>query len=560
MVKDKLFELFHNKSLVVWSLILSVLRTGSVFFFRQDGEALDAQGGLAFVIVVSTLRIAFNFFIFAGILKFLDWMGEKYASLAKSELASESNVGENSEKLILRKKILWDYLFFAFLWLIPLLIKYPGAIHFDTWALFEEFRTGQITTHHSVFYMVLMGKLVSLFEAMGFANFGLFAFVGLHYLSFVFAFGYSVNVLRKLGAGTRLVWVYKILWGINPYVIGWIGVAIKDSFYSVWLFVAFLVLVEEYIRKEEALPIWKYLLFGFSLIISCLTRKNGVYVFAGILFLMVIGIIKTRYRLRMVLTIAVSICLYLAASKTLITVYNATPGSLREALSIPFQQTARFVKYHGDEVTEEEREAINECLRYEPLASHYTPNISDPVKGKYNEDASKLGPYFKVWFKQFLRHPLCYVAATWEQNYYLFVPENEMGKCSFIVNISETRNQDGEGKSQFNDNSERELFSDPGRLKTVQHEVIDFFMYLEEIPILSAMWYMTTAVYACLLNTCILLIKKRRNRIMPLVIGLLSILCTIMGPVVHFRYLFVIMYAWPIVLIYTLNTYIKDYE
>lgn len=30
----------------------------------------------------------------------------------------------------------------------------------------------------------------------------------------------------------------------------------------------------------------------------------------------------------------------------------------QEALSVCFQQTARYVKYHGDEVTQEEEEAI----------------------------------------------------------------------------------------------------------------------------------------------------------------------------------------------------------
>ena len=36
-------------------------------------------------------------------------------------------------------------------------------------------------------------------------------------------------------------------------------------------------------------------------------------------------------------------------------------------LSIPFQQTARYVTKYSDEVTEEEKDAINNVLQYDNL-------------------------------------------------------------------------------------------------------------------------------------------------------------------------------------------------
>ncbi|MFQ9748440.1 MAG: hypothetical protein ACLRYY_05500 [Anaerobutyricum soehngenii] len=35
--------------------------------------------------------------------------------------------------------------------------------------------------------------------------------------------------------------------------------------------------------------------------------------------------------------------------------YNIEPGGIQEALSLPFQQTARYVKEHEEEVTQEEK-------------------------------------------------------------------------------------------------------------------------------------------------------------------------------------------------------------
>lgn len=73
----------------------------------------------------------------------------------------------------------------------------------------------------------------------------------------------------------------------------------------------------------------------------------------------------------------------------------------QEALSVCFQQTARYVKYHGDEVTGEEEAAIKKVLAYKKLAKKYQPALSDPVKGTYKSEATStdLKNYFKVWLQ-----------------------------------------------------------------------------------------------------------------------------------------------------------------
>lgn len=97
--------------------------------------------------------------------------------------------------------------------------------------------------------------------------------------------------------------------------------------------------------------------------------------------------------------------------------------SPKEMFSLPFQQTARYVKEYGDEISEEEREIIAKVLDYDSLAEIYEPMTADPVKTTYRSgSAGDLTAYFKVWLKEFFRHPLCYVEATWNQNYYVFAP------------------------------------------------------------------------------------------------------------------------------------------
>ena len=74
-------------------------------------------------------------------------------------------------------------------------------------------------------------------------------------------------------------------------------------------------------------------------------------------------------------------------------------------LSIPFQQTARYVKTYNNEVTDKEKKAIDKILNYDTLASRYKVDISDPVKNEFNRYYKKeeLNEYFRVWFKQFTK-------------------------------------------------------------------------------------------------------------------------------------------------------------
>ena len=104
--------------------------------------------------------------------------------------------------------------------------------------------------------------------------------------------------------------------------------------------------------------------------------------------------------------------------------YNIEPGGIQEALSLPFQQTARYVKEHEEEVTQEEKEAIKGVLAYNKLGKYYNPKISDPVKATYKKKATTkdLTAYLKVWVQQGLKHPVTYIEATMNQNYYLVYP------------------------------------------------------------------------------------------------------------------------------------------
>lgn len=72
--------------------------------------------------------------------------------------------------------------------------------------------------------------------------------------------------------------------------------------------------------------------------------------------------------------------MYLGYNKVLLPSLEIANTSVREMLSVPFQQTARYAKYYGDEISEEDKEIIDKVLGYDDLGERYEPDLSDKVK------------------------------------------------------------------------------------------------------------------------------------------------------------------------------------
>ena len=75
-----------------------------------------------------------------------------------------------------------------------------------------------------------------------------------------------------------------------------------------------------------------------------------------------------KQRVRYVLTILLCVLFYFGYNHYIINYKGVKPGSTVEALSIPFQQTARTVKYYGNDLTKEEIDGISILFQYEQLA------------------------------------------------------------------------------------------------------------------------------------------------------------------------------------------------
>lgn len=313
-------------------------------------------------------------------------------------------------------------------WIPYVIFLFPGTISWDGMeALTSAFRYMEWTNHHPFFSSGLMRAAIEIGRALGNENIGffLYTFCQLLLQSGLFAAVFCLMKKMKVPYIIRiltLVWfAFFSVWPTNGYAMN------KDSMYYI-VFLAFMLLTSFLLKTNEFQKgkALFYTVYFISMLSVCLFRNNGIYVL--ILSLPFVAVVGTRRRRKEIGCLILALLLFWGAyQKLLLPGLDISPGSSREMFSIPFQQTARYVKEHGNEVTGEEARAIAAILDYENLAQLYEPELSDNVKWTYNDNAvteEKLS-YFKVWFQQFLKHPVTYFDATLNNIYRYFDPTQE---------------------------------------------------------------------------------------------------------------------------------------
>ena len=526
---------FRGRNLIWYSaasFLMAAGRAGSVKFYEDARITLSGRLETIFLIV----RFPIYFVLFLGMFALLHRI---LRSRSTKELLFESGNEKEGKP--------WEpYLVLAGGWLPLLLIKYPAAVCWDTLAMVEQYRKGLFSEHHSVYYTLIMGKLVELGEVFGHPNYGMFAFSVIHYAVLVAALGWSVGILRKMGVRRSIQRAVLLMYLLNPYISGYVGVIIKDELYTAFIVLFFLCMVELFLDHEAfAKSPVKLAVMFVSVINIWLIRKNGSYILLATAVLLVIRSFRKRLSKRPVLVLLAALIVSAVLYSSLGAFFHAEKGSVAEALSLPFQQTARYVKYHGNEVTEEEREAIDAVLPYDELAEAYDPRISDPVKGKYRGDSSKLGPYFKVWLAQLKKHPLTYVSATWDQNHYLFMPEAD--------NVTLYTDLEVEAYGQ-RFASLTGLFGRVDKLVTLKKWIVKEFELIHRIPLIRYLGNVSFWFYILMFATVLSLVFRADDFVL-LAFSWFSVVFVVLGPVIqlHPRYMFPVVYVMPVTVLFMLR-------
>lgn len=276
-----------------------------------------------------------------------------------------------------------------------------------------------LTNHHPYLLTILFAQFFKLGLYFGDVRIGVAIYSLLHMAFLTLVFSGCLQYVLWSGVSGKRVGILQILFMFFP-IFPLYGICmVKDTIYAAFCLIYILMMYHVAKTKGKALEQIGFVVTLF--VLACLMILTKVF---AMHILLIVGVVYLfqyrRYFKRILLAIAVPVLLYKTLfCSVLLPALHVAPGGIQEALSVPFQQTSRYVLTYGDEVTEEEKRAINRVLPYEKLAKLYNPELSDPVKKRYKQNATTkdLKRYFKAWFQMFCKHPEVYVESLLNNTY-----------------------------------------------------------------------------------------------------------------------------------------------
>ena len=455
-------------------------------------------------------------------------------------------------------------------WLPYVIIFYPGVLMQDSTIQIKQFfgleipegssnnsvnlidENVKITNHHPVLHTVILGSCVKIGKMLGNDNLGIFLYTIIQVVLLASALAYIIKFMKELKTNNYIRIFALLIFCFIPVFPFYAVEITKDvPFASLMIFytIELYKIIKEYADKKLSKK--RVVLIIFISLMVCLLRNNGIYVI--LLSLPFAAISNKINRKNILFATLIVFVLYESFIKLLLPALKISNTGVREMLSVPFQQTARYVKEYGNEVTDEEREIIDKVLGYDTLASRYVPERSDAVKDEYNKDATSedLKNYFKVWFRQFFKHPNVYVEAFLNNYYGYFYLEGDIEKYTtgFIVNCDDDLTKTGKFNYSYND-----------KFKGERNAVKHILNISKKMPVI----YWCTNIG---LNTWILLImlgyliyKKKYKFIVFLLPSLVTLLVCCVSPVnAYFRYELPNIFAMPLIISIFIDI-IKDKE
>ncbi|MGF2617963.1 hypothetical protein FZC84_13040 [Rossellomorea vietnamensis] len=310
---------------------------------------------------------------------------------------------------------------------------FPAAMTPDSLAQWEQAHTRDFNDWHPIVFTWTIMLLTFIWDSPGIVS--LFQMIS---MSVVFAY----MMLQFERIGVKRIFLYSVtllfmilpVTGIFPLII-W-----KDILFS-----AFVLLFSThvfnivYTKGEWLKGPWSmagFLLSSFGLVFF---RHNGfpVFIIVGLCLLIVY-----RKHIKYLLPAYVGIiALHFVITGPVFNALDVEPSDPNEALSLPTQQIALIVSEDG-EMTEEQRNYVNDILPIQMWKDKYNPYLVDPIKFSWEDYDRELifddfGRYVKNWLALWWQNPALGFEAFFDQTSLVWqINQPEDGYTdSYVTNI-----------------------------------------------------------------------------------------------------------------------------
>lgn len=421
----KIFSVLRHYSKIsthVLALFFSLFTLIGVSFSRMGNSAFILQSPKQ--LFISVFFLLGYFYLFDASVCFLfNWLEHSFAEMKHG---IDKNRHPSSHSLV------FFFIVLVLAWSPFLIAFFPGSVPYDAYnEINQAFGISPLSNHHPYLMTLLIGVLVSLGNHMS-NNVGIFTCV--LFFTIVEALCYSTvcRIIQRWSSRAGIAAL--IFFSVLPVWGGYAQAVMKDGPFCASWALFFALSIQLYVENQDASfentfrrsPLFYTLTLLILGLIVSFSRNNGVYFCIPQLIVLILLVGKKTLHLRLYLCSSAIIMLVIFKLVTgpLMSVLGVVPGSVREVLSVPFQQTARFMKLRSDEVSKEEFETINQVLPASQLGRRYSPDNADPIKDQFRVKSTKkdLIEYFKVWFAMGFRHPRIYIDATLANTYGYFYP------------------------------------------------------------------------------------------------------------------------------------------
>lgn len=399
-----------------------------------------------------------------------------------------------------------------------------------------------MTTHHPITQTFMLGWAIELGRYLVNDNFGLFIYTIVQTLIYSSVMAYTIKFAKNHNVKNKLCLILLGIYIVVPMFGFYTVSAVKDTLYTAFmiLFTLFIYdVIDKY--KDKKISWWYALYLCIVMILASLFRHNGVYVI--LLSLPAVVIYSNPNRAKLLTATGVFLVAIYSFNNILVPYLGISDGSIREMLSVPFQQTARYVKYHEDDVSEEDKKIIDKVLGYDDLADRYVPDLADKVKNKFNKytTTDDLKDYFGVWFRGLLKHPTTYIDATLNNMYGYIYPHAH--KWYFYYKYEKIVLEDNLVDYHYNDWSK------------VLRSVLTRWGYIfPSIPLIGLLSSIGFNFWILVILTCYLVTLRKKKYIIPLIPLYGSFLICLISPAnTYFRYTMPYVFALPVICMLLLN-------
>jgi len=414
-----------NRRLVLCSvlaLVFSIITVfGNSYYKSGSGSVLFTDFGTSIRTSLFGLSLALLYMALLVILfAFFDNRTARGLTQSKNKATNQESL--STELLGGTRKQLFIIVFsIIFICYLPfLIICYPGNLTFDGYIQINQFMGLEaLGNWNPVVSTVIIGSIFSFGRMLGNDNSGLFLVVLSQSVGLSFVFTQACLFIHDLGF-RKLTWLAVVFFAVCPIWPAYASTLIKDTLFLIFFF-EFSLLVMKALAEQKQLSTQKILVLAAFALMTCLTRHNGFY--AVILTLLMVTFAVNKTMRKQMLSILVAVFgIYMVFTMIVLPISGIYSSPMTEMMSVPYQQTARYVIMYSDEITLEEKEIIDQVIDYDRIPVLYNPENSDPIKFSIPSNTKLSAPYLGLWVRMFSRHPLTYLSATFHNTYGFYYP------------------------------------------------------------------------------------------------------------------------------------------